>query len=171
MEACVAMTGCFGQEPVEFSVISDRVEDSGAYVWNLDGTVSVLENPLQDAETRAMKPTEDSDNDDVVIVDDMEYSKKDREIEVLFEAFCFRGWGFGCGGNSGSGNSGGSNCVQKSHQLDYAIAYDDTWAQKFGGNAQGTLSQVMAHVQTHYCHSSLGAKVKFNRVSNFKHVR
>ena len=47
MEACVAMTGCFGQEPVEFSVISDRVEDSGAYVWNLDGTVSVLENPLQ----------------------------------------------------------------------------------------------------------------------------
>jgi len=29
----------------------------------------------------------------------------------------------------------------------------------------------MAHVQTYYCHHSLGTKVKFNRVTNFKHVR
>ena len=54
MEACVAMTGCFGQEPVEFSVISDRVEDSGAYVWNLDGNCNCLrESPR----TNIIKPS------------------------------------------------------------------------------------------------------------------
>ena len=38
-EACVAMTGCFGKENVEFTILSEHSEGSGSYQLNLNGSV------------------------------------------------------------------------------------------------------------------------------------
>ena len=47
VEACVALTGCFGQDDVLISVMSSHAQDSGGYVWKADGSVTVLENPIK----------------------------------------------------------------------------------------------------------------------------
>ena len=46
-EACVAMTGCVGQEDVELTILSEHNSDSGLYKWNRDGTVDILDHPLR----------------------------------------------------------------------------------------------------------------------------
>ena len=41
--ACVAMVGCPGVEKVEFTIFSENVVDSPAYVWNNEGSVKLIE--------------------------------------------------------------------------------------------------------------------------------
>ena len=41
--ACVAMAGCPGVDKVEFTIISENVFDSPAYVWTKDGSVNMIE--------------------------------------------------------------------------------------------------------------------------------
>ena len=41
-EACVAMTGCYGEEDVEFSIASKHSVGSGLYKWTLDGHVEII---------------------------------------------------------------------------------------------------------------------------------
>ena len=123
-EACVAMTGCFGQEDVEFSIASSHAADSGTYSWNMDGTVQVIDNPLRDDRPSAFLRAEEEEEDTEVIKGDEVFLEKDHEIEVMFEEFCWNGWGWGCnsgGGSNNGGGSGNSNCVQKSHTLDYKV--------------------------------------------------
>ena len=45
-EACVAMTGCVGQEDVELTILSEHNSDSGLYKWNKDGTIEIINHPL-----------------------------------------------------------------------------------------------------------------------------
>ena len=40
--ACVAMTGCYGEEDVEFSIASKHSVGSGLYKWTLDGVVEII---------------------------------------------------------------------------------------------------------------------------------
>ena len=40
-EACVAMTGCFEKDNVEFTILSKHAEGSGSYQLNLNGSVMV----------------------------------------------------------------------------------------------------------------------------------
>ena len=42
--ACVAMTGCYGEEDVEFSIASKHSVGSGLYKWNLDGEVEIIQH-------------------------------------------------------------------------------------------------------------------------------
>ena len=126
-EACVAMTGCFGQEAVEFSIASTHALDAGTYSWNMDGTVHVIENPLSHDQPSAYLRA-DEGHGKVVMNGDEEYYEDDHAIEVTISEFCWGGWGWGCnsGGGGGRGNTGGggssnSNCNQKSHTLDYKV--------------------------------------------------
>jgi hypothetical protein len=41
--ACVAMAGCPGVDKVEFTIISENVFDSPAYVWTKEGSVNKIE--------------------------------------------------------------------------------------------------------------------------------
>ena len=45
-DACVAMTGCIGQEDVELTIMSEHASDSGLYKWNKDGTIEIINHPL-----------------------------------------------------------------------------------------------------------------------------
>ena len=66
-EACVAMTGCFGQEDVQFSIFSSHAADSGTYSWNMDGTVHVIENPLREDQPSNYLWAQENEEDTEVI--------------------------------------------------------------------------------------------------------
>ena len=42
-EACVAVTGCLGQEDLELTVLSEHLDQSPMMRWKLDGSVEVIE--------------------------------------------------------------------------------------------------------------------------------
>lgn len=42
--ACVAMTGCYGKEDVEFSIASKHSVGSGLYKWTLNGDVEIIQH-------------------------------------------------------------------------------------------------------------------------------
>ena len=41
-DACVAMTGCFGSEDVEFTIMSRHAEGSNAFVWTKEGEIHAI---------------------------------------------------------------------------------------------------------------------------------
>ncbi len=45
-EACVAMTGCLGQEDVEFTIMSSHALESPMFKWSKGGQVEIIENPF-----------------------------------------------------------------------------------------------------------------------------
>ena len=44
-EACVAMTGCFGSEDVEFTIMSEHATESPMFKWTKEDTVKIIEHP------------------------------------------------------------------------------------------------------------------------------
>ena len=44
-EACVAMTGCFGSEDVEFTIMSEHATESPMFKWTKEDTVEIIEHP------------------------------------------------------------------------------------------------------------------------------
>ena len=49
----------------------------------------------------------------------------------------------------------------------HQIGYDDTFNNKFGGNAAANAywTKIWTHLQAHFCHSSLGSQVKVSALS------
>ena len=45
-EACLAVTGCPGQEDVELTIFSEHAPGSRMYKWNKDGSVENLDSPV-----------------------------------------------------------------------------------------------------------------------------
>ena len=41
---CVAMTGCPGQDDLEFTILSSHAKNGGLYRWSKDGNVQVIES-------------------------------------------------------------------------------------------------------------------------------
>ena len=42
-KACVAMTGCIGEEDVEFTILSTHTTNSPMFKWTKEGKVEVVE--------------------------------------------------------------------------------------------------------------------------------
>ena len=81
-EACVAMTGCPGQDDLQFTILSLSL-DSPMYVWKKDGSVEVIEKPSN------LRAVEEPKVDDDIVIDDPEEMAK----EFIIEEFCWFGWG------------------------------------------------------------------------------
>ena len=45
--ACVAMTGCPGQQDVELTLMSSHAEGNSLLKWNRDGSVEIVPNPFE----------------------------------------------------------------------------------------------------------------------------
>ena len=45
--ACVAMTGCPGQQDIELTIMSSHAEGNSLLKWNRDGSVEVVPNPFE----------------------------------------------------------------------------------------------------------------------------
>ena len=143
-EACVAMTGCFGQEDVEFSIASSHALDSGTYSWNLDGTVHVIDNPLREDRPSVPLQAEGDEEDKEVINGDEIFMEKDHAVEVLFEEFCWNGWGWGCssGGDSNTGGGSSGKCdTQPSHTLEYKVTVVESLIRKSNASYKSYISR------------------------------
>ena len=46
VEACVAMTGCFGAEDVHFTILSTHITESPMFIWTKVGNVEVIDNEV-----------------------------------------------------------------------------------------------------------------------------
>ena len=46
-DACVAMTGCFGSEDVEFTIMSSHGSESNLFKWNKDGSVEHIKHQVE----------------------------------------------------------------------------------------------------------------------------
>ena len=46
-EACVALTGCPGDEDVDVTILSKHSTPSSMFKWNKDGSVDVIESPFK----------------------------------------------------------------------------------------------------------------------------
>ena len=60
-----------------------------------------------------------------------------------------------------------------SNSISPQVAYDKTFLGKFSGshdNAKSKIEAAFVHVQTYYCHSSLGAKLKLDRIGDIMHI-
>ena len=62
-----------------------------------------------------------------------------------------------------------THLVQNYYKLSYymllfykQLVYDDRLEQSLRGSVNSNLQRTMAHVQTKYCHQSLGTKIKLN---------
>ena len=149
-EACVAMTGCPGQDDLQFTILSMSL-DSPMYVWKKDGSVEVIANPSN------LRAEEAPKVDDDIVIDDPEEMAK----EFIIEKFCWGGWGWSCK----------PKCEQKSHLLQFRVGYDDLFRSKAGGDwyAQNTINQAFTHVQAYYCLASLGRVTGIFRFSSALH--
>ena len=149
-EACVAMTGCPGQDDLQFTILSMSL-DSPTYVWKKDGSVEVIEIPSN------LRAEEAPKVDDDIVIDDPEEMAK----EFIIEKFCWGGWGWSCK----------PKCEQKSHLLQFRVGYDDLFRSKAGGDwyAQNTINQAFTHVQAYYCLASLGRVTGIFRFSSALH--
>ena len=45
--ACVALTGCPGQDDVELTIMSSHATGSSLLKWNRDGSIEIVEDPFQ----------------------------------------------------------------------------------------------------------------------------
>merc|ERR1712113_855361 len=90
---------------------------------------------------------------------------------MIFEELCRRKIDWICAIHSEKAYNKNSNCVQKSHTLEYKIVYDDLFETQLGDKTLKTIENLMAHVHSHFCHSSLGTKLQLKRVGEIKHLK
>ena len=43
-DACVAMTGCFGSDDIEFTIMSSHSAGSTAFVWTKEGEIHIVDS-------------------------------------------------------------------------------------------------------------------------------
>merc|ERR1711971_724811 len=142
-EACLAVTGCFGSEDVELSILSKYAPESGMFKWNLDGTVENLKNPFKE---KPLVRGGDKEGVDLLV---------DPNIAAAEAA------------TAQSCASGNCKAVPATHNLQIRVGYGDNFNGKVGSNAAATTywQNALVHVQAHYCHSSLGSKIKISTLS------
>lgn len=178
-EAAVAMTGCPGQDDLEFTIMSKHLGESPMFKWNRDDSVELIENPFKNSFTKgaAFHLDRNETDSDWILEGDEEINPEIDMFEAEVSAFCFWGWGWGCGGGSSGGggsNGGGSNSnnLPSSNTLQVRVGYGDGLRNKVGGNSQANsyIQAAFAHVQAYYRHSaSLGTTVNVQRVGQTKH--
>lgn len=82
------------------------------------------------------------------------------DLDLIFEELCSRQVDWICAIHADAEYNQNSNCVQKSHTLEYKVIFDDGMYDEFGSDAPTEIQKIMAHVSTKFCHESLGTKIQ-----------
>ena len=162
-DVCVAMTGCPGQDDLEFTIFSSHAKTGGLYRWNKDGNVQVIESQFGNLTLALFRDEDDYDYDE----DELLVDPKIADLEAQIEDLCWNGTVWNCEGGATSRTIVPTACNQKSHLLAYRVGYDTKFMNKAGGKqwAEYRISQAFTHIQAYYCHWSLGTKIQFQRHS------
>merc|ERR1719242_337872 len=168
--ACVGMTGCPESEDVEFTIMSSRLNGSPMFKWARNGNVERVMHPYMEKviENRADQPLTTPEHDVEVMAEDAEdfeneptdvmFTHEEETAFVELEKMC---------------DSGNCDEPPATNKLQLKVAYDKTFLGKFSGshdNAKSKIEAAFVHVQTYYCHSSLGAKLKLDRIGDIMHI-
>ena len=162
-DVCVAMTGCPGQDDLEFTILSAHATNGGLYRWNQDGNVQVIESQFGNMTLGLIRDEDDDYDEDELIVD-----PKIADLEAQIEDLCWNGTVWNCQGSEAMSRTiVPTACNQKSHVLAYRVGYDTKFMNKAGGKAwaEYRIAQAFTHVQAYYCQSSLGTKIQLQRYS------
>ena len=159
-DVCVAMTGCPGQDDLEFTILSSHASGSGWYRWTKNGDVEVIESPFKNMTLALTR-----NDGDIIIDDDVLIDPKVSELEAKIEEECWNGTSWNCGEQSRTIVP--TACNQRSHVLAYRVGYDTAFMNKAGGKAYAEwhIHQAFTHVQAYYCQASLGTKIQLQRYS------
>jgi len=137
-EACVAVTGCLGQEDLELTVLSEHLDQSPMMRWKLDGSVEVIES--------REKIIEDIDSGKIIKEDKKEAAAIKKIEEKCRDGSC-------------------EDKIARSHTLEYRILYDELMVESQKENVEKDLRAAMVHAQAMYCHSSLGVRIELKELS------
>merc|ERR1711971_1524356 len=156
-EACVAMTGCSGSEDVHLTIVSKHVMQSSMFTWKKDGSVEVIDkkNGLHGPRMKPLvKPRQAGVN---VVQGDEGYLGEEAGALNNAEANC--------------ANSGSCSLPATQH-IQLRVGYDDGMWNQFDQTASSVdayINSIWAHLQTNYCHSTLGSKVLVEKLAGNKH--
>lgn len=153
-EACVALTGCPGDEDVDLTILSKHSTVTSMFKWNKDGSVDIIESPFKKGgRSDVMMRGADGWQDD----GDEEVNAEIDQAEKALEEAC-------SGGNCQSPPATGL--------LQIRAGYDDGFLSKVGGSAgdaEAYIESSLPHVQASFCHESLGTKIVIQRIGDIKH--
>jgi len=154
-EACVAMTGCIGSEDVDFTILSAHATESPLFKWTKEGHVEIIESGLKNGLNGRMDmleiPKEDRD-------DGITENGDEDDIDEFEPAFL-------------ANEANLATTLPATQHLQIRVGVDDGFKNQVGTTAQieAYMNSVWAHLQTNYCHSSLGSKVLVERLPGIKH--
>ena len=158
-DACVAVTGCPGDK-LEFTINSVLAETTGMFVMHENGHLEVVNNPFEEESARSETLHLDQDMRDdegweLVDGDEMENAAQ-LEEEMQFAASC---------------NAGQCSSLPATNLMRVKVGYDNTFLSDSGSStaAASYLDSMFTHVQTYFCHSSLGSKIKLERDGGYTH--
>lgn len=151
--ACVAVTGCPGKDKLEITMLSRHNTAGSMFAMNTDGSTTLIENPFKDGLARSVAL--DIDRDAGWQRDgDEEVNEVQNAAEMQVGASCANG---GCS-------------LPPTMKLRIKVGYDDSFRRQVG-NVNSWVNSVFTHVQTHYCHPSLGTKIQIQRVASPKYFK
>jgi len=148
--ACVAMVD--HPEHAELTIMSDRTVGSTIYKWKNNGEVELIPEVFSTGEEGDMVLEREAKEDDEPWANE-EDKKKEYQIESAMTA-------------------AQAATVPATAVLQVKVGYDDSILAKLGGSASAVEAYWNAaapHLQARYCHSTLGTKIRVERVGNFKH--
>jgi len=144
-EACVAMTGCIGSEDVEFTIMSEHAPETSLFKWKIDGDVEVIEHPFKNGADNVITRADDVADD---TVGDPAQMKAEYKTEQSITAK--------------------SVTPPPNQKLQVKVFYDKAIRTRLGGHkaVKSYYDSAHVHLQASYCHSSLGSKIKIERVGD-----
>jgi len=193
--ACVAMAGCLGVDKVEFTIISENVFDSPAYVWTKEGSVNMIEMENSNWDYREISDGNDTYPPPPVIFEPMddttvppvifEPMEEDRgNTQWIGDKYCDDGnnnpdFNFDGGDccldvyiKAGKDNGYCTECRCKTLQLDLKIGFGDAFSGGWSSQSRDKyIKDAMLLVQPYFCHKSLGHRIRLSYSTNFKHYK
>ena len=157
-EACVAVTGCPGTK-MEFSINSGNADRSARFILHPEGVMEEIESAFKEGtlSNPLRIPQNLRDDEEWELIDDDELENPDQIAEEMqFEANCA---------------AGQCTALPATNLLKIKVGYDDSFNTDLGSaSAAATyLDSVFTHVQTFYCHASLGSKIQIERDGDYTH--
>jgi hypothetical protein len=146
--ACVAMVN--HPEHAELTIMSSRVVGSTMYKWHYNGNVELVPEVFSNGLERDEVMDRDGENDEPIANQSEEDALENIEDNMTADE---------------------ASTVPTTAKLQIRVAYDDSILTKLG-SADAVVSYWNAaapHLQARYCHSSLGTKIKVERIGDFKH--
>lgn len=155
-EACVALTGCPGDEDVDLTILSKHNTVSAQFRWNRDGSVNIIEDPLKNAKTDVLPVRQLRQGGGWSENGDEEVNPEDEAAETAMENQC---------------SDGSCESLPATNLLQIRAGYDDGFLNQVGSvsEAESYIEAVLPHVQAFFCHESLGTQVKIERIGDIKH--